>query len=91
MRITQNPYGNTSHHNHNLGDPKDYPIDSAGVDGTQSACFAPVDMKITAIKGIGSSATNTLWLVSTEKVKTPTTFCSQGFYYSIKLFCQRFI
>jgi hypothetical protein len=71
MRITQNPYGDTSHHKHNLGTPKDYPIDSAGVDGGQSACFAPVDMKVTAIKGVGNSSTNTIWLVSTEKVKTP--------------------
>lgn len=72
MRITQNSYGDASHHKHNLGTPKDYPIDSAGVDGGQSACFAPVDLKVTAIKGIGNSATNTIWLVSTEKVKTPT-------------------
>lgn len=71
MRITQNPYGDTSHHKHNLGTPKDYPIDSAGVDGGQSACFAPVDMKVSAIKGKGNSATNTIWLVSTQKVKTP--------------------
>lgn len=72
MRITQNPYGDASHHKHNLGVPSDYPIDSAGVDGGQSACFAPVDMKVTAIKGIGNSATNTIWLVSVDKVKTPT-------------------
>ena len=71
MRITQNPYGSRSHHDHNLGSPKDYPIDSAGVDGGQSACFAPVDMKVTAIKGVNNSATNTIWLVSVDKVKTP--------------------
>lgn len=69
MRITQNPYGNTSHHKHNLGTPKDYPIDSAGCDGNRSACFAPVDMKVTAIK---FCSTNTIWLVSTKKVNTPT-------------------
>lgn len=72
MRITQNPYGDASHHKHNLGVPKDYPIDSAGVDGGQSACFAPVDMRVTAIKGIGNSATNTIWLQTVDKVKTPT-------------------
>lgn len=74
MRITQNPYGDTSHHKHNLGTPKDYPIDSAGdihTTGGRSACFAPVDMKVTAIKGVGNSATNTIWLVSVDKVKTP--------------------
>lgn len=72
MRITQNPYGDSSHHKHNLGTPKDFPIDCAGADGGQSACFAPVDMRVTAIKGVGSSATNTIWLVSCDKVKTPT-------------------
>ena len=72
MRITQGPYGEASHHAHNLGNPKDYPIDCAGADGGKSAAFAPVDMKVTAIKGMGSATTNTIWLVSTEKVKTPT-------------------
>lgn len=72
MRITQNPYGNTSHHNHNLGVPKDYPIDCAGVDGNRSAVFCPTEMKVTAIRGVGNKGTNTIWLVSTHKVKTPT-------------------
>jgi len=69
MRITQNPYGSTSHHPHNTGEPKDYPIDCAGVDGSRSAIFAPTEMKVTAIK---YCTTNTIWLVSTKKVKTPT-------------------
>ena len=72
MRITQNPYGNTSHHNHNLGTPKDYPIDCAGVDGGKSAIFSPTEMKVTAIRGVGNKGSNTIWLVSTKKVKTPT-------------------
>ena len=72
MRITQGPYGDTSHHLHNLGTPKDYPIDCAGQDGGKSAAIAPVDMKVSAIRGMGNGTTNTIWLVSTEKVKTPT-------------------
>ena len=72
MRITQNPYGETSHHLHNLGSPKDYPIDCAGIDGNKSACISPVNMKVTAIRGKGNKKSNTIWLVSTEKVKTPT-------------------
>ncbi|MBR2245684.1 MAG: peptidoglycan-binding protein [Clostridia bacterium] len=72
IRITQNYDGKTSHYNHSHGTPADYPIDMAGADGGQSCYFAPVDMKITAIKGVGSSTTNTVWLVSTEEVKTPT-------------------
>lgn len=71
MRITQNPYGNESHHNHNLGTPKDYPIDCAGIDGGKSAIFAPTEMKITAIQ-TGNKTSNTVWLVSTKEVKTPT-------------------
>lgn len=72
MRITQNYNGTASHKPHTTGTPKDYPIDCAGADSKQSAVFAPVDMKVTAVKGIGSSATNTIWLVSTEPVITPT-------------------
>lgn len=72
QRITQGPYGDVSHHPHNLGTPKDYPIDCAGQDNGKSAAFAPVDMKVTAVRGMGSGTTNTIWLVSTEKVKTPT-------------------
>lgn len=72
IRITQNYNGSRSHYNHSHGTPADYPIDLAGADGGQSVYFAPVDMKVTAIKGVGNKATNTIWLVSTEKVKTPT-------------------
>lgn len=71
MRITQSPYGTTSHLPHTTGTPKDYPIDCAGIDGGRSAIFCPTDMKVTAIRR-GSSVTNTIWLVSTKKVKTPT-------------------
>lgn len=69
MRITQNPYGKASHHPHNTGTPKDYPIDCAGVDGGRSAIFAPTEMKVTNIK---YCKTNTIWLVSVNKVDTPT-------------------
>lgn len=72
IRITQNYDGRTSHYNHSHGTPKDYPIDMAGADEGQSCIFAPTNMKVTAIKGVGNNATNTIWLVSTEKVKTPT-------------------
>lgn len=71
MRITQSPYGTKSHLPHNSGTPKDFPIDSAGEDGRQSACFAPTNMKITAIR-TGKNVSNTVWLVSTDIVKTPT-------------------
>lgn len=73
MRITQNYNGTASHYNHSHGNKKDYPIDCAGVDGQQSAYFAPVDMKVVAIRGVGNSGvTNTIWLETTETVQTPT-------------------
>lgn len=72
LRVTQD-YNTGSHYNHSHGiDYKDYPIDVAGIDGRQSAYFAPVDMKVVAIRGIGNYATNTIWLESINKVETPT-------------------
>lgn len=73
MRITQNYLGSTSHREHTTGSPKDYPIDEAGKDTGRDEVYCPCDeMRITAIKGIGNSDTNTVWLVSTTKVVTPT-------------------
>lgn len=74
MRITQNYLGGVSHLKHTTGYPKDYPIDEAGKDTGRDAIYCPCnEMKVTAIKGYGnSSITNTIWLVSTSPVVTPT-------------------
>lgn len=72
MRITQNYNDKTSHYNHSHGYPFDYPIDVAGIDNGQSAYFSPVDMKVVAIRGVGNSSTNTIWLRTVDKVITPT-------------------
>lgn len=74
MRVTQNYHGTTSHKSHwdNSKNYCDYPIDIAGNDGGRSWYFATVDMKVVAIKGKGNDMTNTIWLISTEKVKTPS-------------------
>ena len=74
MRITQNYLGGTSHLKHTTGYPKDYPIDEAGKDTGRDAIHCPCDeMIVTAIKGYGNSkVTNTLWLVSTSAVVTPS-------------------
>lgn len=74
MKITQNYNGTTSHKTHwyNSKDYADYPIDIAGKDSGKDIYYATVDMKVTAIKGINNSMTNTIWLVTTEKVKTPS-------------------
>lgn len=72
MRITQNYNGTASHYNHSHGEPVDYPIDCAGIDGKQSAYFAPVDMQVVAIRGVGNAnVTNTIWLETTNPVETP--------------------
>lgn len=75
MRITCR-YDEASHKKHciNVADGKiDYPIDDGGKDQGQDPIYCPCDeMKVTAIKGIGNSSTNTIWLVSTTPVITPT-------------------
>ena len=74
MRITQNYNGTTSHKSHWNGSKNyaDYPIDCAGNDGNRDIYYATVDMKVVAIKGIGNSMTNTIWLVANEKCNTPS-------------------
>ena len=74
MRITQNYNGTTSHKTHwyNSKDYADYPIDVAGKDGNREPYYATVDMQVLAIKGKGNSMTNTIWLVTTDKVQTPS-------------------
>ncbi len=74
MRITQSYYGDTSHRKHwDHTDYKDYPIDDAGENQGIEAVYCPCDeMIVTAVKGVSNSATNTVWLVSTSKVVTPT-------------------
>ena len=76
MRITQSYTGTYSHTRSwkNSKDYKDYPIDDGGKDGGREGIYCPCDeMKVTAIKGVkNNSITNTIWLVSTSKVITPT-------------------
>lgn len=75
MRITCR-YDEGSHRGHNVdvSDYKDYPIDDAGLDTGKDSIYCPCDeMKVVAIRGIGqNNITNTVWLVSTSKVITPT-------------------
>ena len=69
MRVIRNY---DDHSSHFTGTPKDYPFDNAGVDSNRSAIFARVDLKVLAKRGIGSYATNTVWLQTVNPVKTPT-------------------
>ncbi len=74
LRVTQNYNGSTSHkaHWYHSTNYADYPIDCAGKDGDKDIYYAPVDMKVTAVKGIGNATTNTIWLVACEKCMTPS-------------------
>lgn len=75
MRITCR-YDEGSHSKHciNVNDGKiDYPIDDGGKDIEKDPIYCPCDeMKVTEVKGVGSTSTNTIWLVSTTKVIIPT-------------------
>ena len=76
MRITCR-YDEGAHKKHNndvIDGQFDYPIDDAGLDTGKDPIYCPCDeMKVTSIKGIGNnSITNTIWLVSTSPVITPT-------------------
>ena len=73
LRVTQSYNGTVSHKPHWYKSKNycDYPIDIAGSDGGQDIYYATVDMKVTAIRGIGSSYTNTIWLESLENCITP--------------------
>lgn len=74
LRITQNYHQTVSHkyHWYNSKNYADYPIDIAGIDNNKEIYYAPVDMKVVAIKGIGNSMTNTILVVATEKCNTPS-------------------
>ena len=72
LRVTQN-YNEGNHLPHWKGSTNyaDYPIDIAGKDGGRDIYYATVDMQVTAKRGVGSSPTNTIWLVSLDKCDTP--------------------
>jgi len=76
MRITCR-YDEASHAKHNINVSDgivDYPIDDGGRDTGRDPIYCPCDeMRVTAVRGVGqSNVTNTIWLVSTTPVVTPT-------------------
>lgn len=74
LRISQSYNSTYSHkpHWYKSTNYADYPIDLAGLNGNRDIYYAPVDMKVTAIKGIGNSTTNTIWLVAVDRCYTPS-------------------
>lgn len=69
MKITQNYNGSTSHYDESHGTPCAYPIDDAGIDGGRDWFYAPCDLVVKRIYGVGNKGANTIWLESTSKVK----------------------
>lgn len=71
MRVTQS-WNKGNHKPHWDGaNYKDYPIDLGGMDSGRDYLYAPVDMKIVALNGIGSkTVSNKIFLESVEKVQT---------------------
>ena len=72
MRITQNYNGSTSHYGHSHGTPRDYPVDEGGSDSGRDPIYAPCDLIINRIYGVGTSGVNTLWVESLGKVWMPS-------------------
>ena len=75
MRITQAYDGAVSHYGHSHGAPRDYPIDEGGADGGRDPLFAPCDLRVTRIWGLGAAGVNTIFCESAA----PVTFaCGRG-------------
>lgn len=69
MNITQDYDDDYSHKVESTGNPKSYPIDdNCGTSG-RSYFYAPCDVKIKRIYGVGNKGINTIWMESTKKVK----------------------
>lgn len=69
MGISQNYNGSLSHKNASKGNPKAYPIDDACGTKGRSYFYAPCDVIIRRIYGVGNKGTNTIWMESKNKVK----------------------
>lgn len=69
MRITQSYTGITSHYPHMTGTPKDFPIDEGGKDGGRDPVYAPCDLVVKRVYGVGNRGVNTVWLESVSPVK----------------------
>lgn len=68
LNLTQN-YNMGSHIPASHGTPCSFPIDEACEDGSRSWFYAPCDLVIKRIYGVGNKGTNTIWLQSKNKVK----------------------
>lgn len=69
LKITQNYDGKTSHYSESHGKPCAYPIDENCGTTKRDYFYAPFDLVVKRIYGVGGPGTNTIWLESKEKVK----------------------
>lgn len=69
MGISQNYNGKYSHYNNSHAKLKDYPIDETCGLSKRDYFYAPCDLKVKRIYGVGNKGTNTIWLESKNKVK----------------------
>lgn len=70
MGITQNYNSKYSHYyESHAKDYECYPIDDGGKDNGRDWFYAPCDLVIKRVYGVGVKGTNTLWLESLEKIK----------------------
>lgn len=69
MGISQNYNGSLSHKNASNGNIKAYPIDDACGTKGRSYFYAPCDVIIRRIYGVGNKGTNTIWMESKNKIK----------------------
>lgn len=71
MNITQSYKGSYSHDKNYTGTPRDYPVDDNCGGSGRNYFYAPFDCVVKRIYGVGEKGTNTIWIQSAEKVKTP--------------------
>lgn len=69
MNITQNYNGKTSHYTESHGKPYAYPIDENCGTTARDYFYAPCDLIVKRVYGIGNAGTNTIWLESKDKVQ----------------------
>lgn len=69
MGISQNYNGKYSHYGESHGNPCAYPIDDACSDSGRDYFYAPCDLVVKRVYGVGNGGTNTIWMESKEKVK----------------------
>lgn len=69
LALSQNYSDNYSHKISSTGKPASYPIDETCGDTGRDYFYAPCDLTIKRIYGVGNSGTNTIWFQSKSKVK----------------------